>query len=532
MADKTVGELIAAQSVTPPDLFVLEQNGTAKKLTGQILENWLVSFADGHGGIQSIVKKSTSGLVDTYRITLADTTTFDFMVTNGKSIKSISKESTSGLVDTYRITFNDSTSSTFTVTNGAKGDKGDNAYIWVKYASQNPTSSSVSIGDIPDNWMGVYFGTSATAPTSYSEYKWYQIKGKKGDTGAPAILTSSKVEYQVCDSGYIIPSGAWSTSVPVVPQGKYLWTRITNTFNSGSPVVSYSVSRMGMDGSGSVTSVSNISPDESGNVPLKATNIGAVPSIGGTMTGELNMSGRNITNLGDPVIDHHAATMAFVNQQVKNASPWNMLDNSNFANPVNQRGLESYTGNCFSIDRWRVNADTTLTVMDGFVRITGRWNFWQVVPVTLKAGKTYTAVAKCKASTDTRTLYFYLRDADGKSIANAQKPTISTDWGVYIFSVTLETDLVNGCIEFHQSDKNTEIGTDIMWVALYEGEYTVKNIPEYHPKGYGAEFLECQRYYQIRSTNNIAAVDIRPVMRLSSPTITSISGGYEYSADL
>ena len=54
MADKSVGELIAAQSVTPTDLFVLEQNGTAKKLTGQILENWLVSFADGHGGIHSI----------------------------------------------------------------------------------------------------------------------------------------------------------------------------------------------------------------------------------------------------------------------------------------------------------------------------------------------------------------------------------------------------------------------------------------------------------------------------------------------
>ena len=41
MADKSVGELISAQSVTPTDLFVLEQNGTAKKLTGQILLNWL-----------------------------------------------------------------------------------------------------------------------------------------------------------------------------------------------------------------------------------------------------------------------------------------------------------------------------------------------------------------------------------------------------------------------------------------------------------------------------------------------------------
>lgn len=183
MADKSVGELIAAQSVTPTDLFVLEQNGTAKKLTGQILENWLVSFADGHGGIQSIVKKGTSGLVDTYRITLADTTTFDFMVTNGKGINSVSKVSTSGLVDTYRITLNDGTSSTFTVTNGAKGDPGDNAYIWIKYASQEPTKTSHSFGDIPDAWIGVYFGGLPEAPTDWMQYKWYQWKGDEGEAG-------------------------------------------------------------------------------------------------------------------------------------------------------------------------------------------------------------------------------------------------------------------------------------------------------------------------------------------------------------
>lgn len=89
MADKTIGQLVAATNITPTDLFVLEQSGTAKKLTGQILENWLVSYADGHGGIQSIVKTSTSGLVDTYTITLADTTTVTFTVTNGRAITDI-----------------------------------------------------------------------------------------------------------------------------------------------------------------------------------------------------------------------------------------------------------------------------------------------------------------------------------------------------------------------------------------------------------------------------------------------------------
>lgn len=75
--------------------------------------------------IKAIKKTSTSGLVDTYTITLTDGTTSTFTVTNGKEISSIDKTGTSGLVDTYTIQFNDGTKFTFTVANGAKGDKGD-----------------------------------------------------------------------------------------------------------------------------------------------------------------------------------------------------------------------------------------------------------------------------------------------------------------------------------------------------------------------------------------------------------------------
>lgn len=322
MADKAISELIAANQVTPTDLFVLEQSGTAKKLTGQILENWLVSFADGHGGIQSIVKKSTSGLVDTYRITLADTTTFDFLVTNGRSVRSITKTGTSGLVDTYTILFNDNTTDTITVTNGAKGDKGDNQYVWIKYASQKPTASSHSMGDVADNWIGIYSGASATAPTDWTQYEWFQIKGEKGDIGEAARLMSSAVEYQVSDSGTIIPSGAWSASVPVVAQGKYLWTRTTNNFNTGSSVVSYSVSRMGLDGSGSVSSVADISPDENGNVPLTASDVGALPNTGGDMTGAINMNGQKITGLNVPVANDEVANKGYVDTKLSMELAW------------------------------------------------------------------------------------------------------------------------------------------------------------------------------------------------------------------
>lgn len=277
MADKSIDQLNAAEKIYATDLFVLQQSGSAKKLTGQVLLNWLTAAADGHGGIQSIEKLSTNILADTYRITLADTTTFDFVVNNGIGITSISKTSTSGLVDTYTISYNNGTTSKFTVTNGAKGDKGDNAYIWIKYASQEPTESSHSMGDIPDDWIGIYSGNSSTAPTNWKQYKWFQIKGEKGDTGIPATILSRSVTYQVGDSGTVVPSGSWLANVPSVPQGKYLWTRTVVQFNTGDPITWYSVAYAGINGTGAVSTVAGISPDESGNVSLSAADVGARP---------------------------------------------------------------------------------------------------------------------------------------------------------------------------------------------------------------------------------------------------------------
>lgn len=246
MADKSIGELVSATSVGATDLFVLEQNNTAKKLTGQTLENWLVSFADGHGGIHSLVKTSSSG--------------------------------TNPVIDTYTITYADQTTSTFQVKNGVKGDKGDSQYVHIKYSSAMPTKNS-DMYDTPDNYIGIYSGASSTAPTDYTSYTWFKYKGEKGDIGTPATITSQAVEYQAGTSGTIIPSGTWTTTIPTVPNGSYLWTKTTISFNSGSPVISYSVARMGIDGSGSVSTVNNVSPDSNGNITIDAEDIGAEPTI-------------------------------------------------------------------------------------------------------------------------------------------------------------------------------------------------------------------------------------------------------------
>ena len=583
MADKAINELVEASQVTPKDLFVLQQDNTAKKLSGQTLINYLLRLIDGHGGIQSVAKVSTSGLKDAYRFTFADQTTFDFVVTNGRAItsvkqtkvngltrtytisfndatsetftvkdgraissvretsedgltrtyviefndgtsenfdvadgrgitkiektatniltdtytisyndgtadsftvkngrgiKSFGKVSSDGLVDTYRMEYTDGTSDEFTVTNGAKGDKGDNTYTWIKYAAQEPTEESHSFGSLPDNWIGIYFGPLAEAPTDWKEYAWYQIKGEPGDTGDPAVLLSSSVSYQVGDSGTIIPSGSWNNSIPVVAQGKYLWTRTTNNFNTGSPVVSYSVSRMGLDGSGSVSSVANISPDENGNVPMTASDVGALPNTGGDLTGELKMNGQPITGLNMPTANDHAANMGFVNHQMRKASPWNLLINSNFRDPVNTNGKTKYNGTVHSIDRWRAyHADTIHEVITGSgIKVSSsgsNFNIYQVLDVKrIDITKVMTAVG-CDADDHK---YFWSGIPSENISGNA---CVYKSGSNYVFRL---------------SSNSTRTWK---WAALYYGEYTADTLPEYQPKGYEYELMICRQYDSI-----------------------------------
>lgn len=162
MADSTIGSLPSASEILNEDLFVLEQNGEAKKLLGSILADYLdrnilsvtvtsvaatvaptASYNSETGaltlgiprgcGIANIAKTSTSGLVDTYTVTLdllpgqSTATKFTFTVNNGKGITGITELSanhTPGTLDSYSVDFNDGTSTTIEVYNGSNGTNG------------------------------------------------------------------------------------------------------------------------------------------------------------------------------------------------------------------------------------------------------------------------------------------------------------------------------------------------------------------------------------------------------------------------
>lgn len=252
VVDIPISNLTETTKIGDTDLIVLQQGEDAVKASGATLKSWLYEVSQAHGMIQSISKVSTSGLVDTYRITLADGTTYDFTVTNGKEIKSVTN---------YFAVSNSGTTAPTSWSTTAKVPTATNKYLWmytvVAYTNGTSTSTTKHVA-------GVYGDT-----------------GAKGDKGDPPAMSSKEVAYQVSDSGTTIPTGTWSTTIPSVGQGKYLWTRVTTTWETGSPVVSYSIARSGMDGTGAVSSVNGVSPDSAGNVALTKSNIGLgnVPNV-------------------------------------------------------------------------------------------------------------------------------------------------------------------------------------------------------------------------------------------------------------
>lgn len=72
--------------------------------------------------------------------------------------------------------------------------------------------------------------------------------GTNGTNGTSVSVKSTSVTYQVGTSGTDKPTGAWSATVPTVPNGQYLWTKTVVTYSDGKSTTSYSVSYKGTNG--------------------------------------------------------------------------------------------------------------------------------------------------------------------------------------------------------------------------------------------------------------------------------------------
>lgn len=278
MADKSIGDLVAVDQLDGNTLLVCEQTGTAKQFSGGQLTSWLLTYVGGRGGISDIEHTGTSGLTKTYTIHYVndDATDTTFDVVDGRGISTLTWEETgesgNGRYHVGTFTYNDESESQISIRDGLKGDTGDQTYVHIRYSEDYPNSWS-DTSDEPNNYIGIYTGTSADPPTTISSYDWFRFKGNTGIPGQDATIAARSVQYAVDGQGVDPPSSGWSGDIPQTSSGQWLWTKVSFRFSTeAQPIEFFTCARNGSNGLGSVSTVNDIDPVD-GNVTIGAGDI-------------------------------------------------------------------------------------------------------------------------------------------------------------------------------------------------------------------------------------------------------------------
>lgn len=134
----------------------------------------------------------------------------------------------SSTVITYGLSANETTQPTTWTANPPTLVKGQ--YLWTKT---------------------VWTYTDAKTETGYT--KTYIAKdgnnGTDGIAGKDGVgILSTSITYQASTSGTIVPTGTWSSQVPSVPNGQFLWTRTVWNYTDSTSETGYSVAKMGETG--------------------------------------------------------------------------------------------------------------------------------------------------------------------------------------------------------------------------------------------------------------------------------------------
>ena len=210
------------------------------------------------------------------------------------------------------------------------------------------------------------------------------------------------------------------------------------------------------------------------------------------------------------------------------ASNPNLLLNPDFR--VNQRGQAEYTSG-YTVDRWYSPGKCSAAPISGGVKLTSTVTasstthaFWQDFEFPLPPGK-YTLSLKAA-------------DVTGVWAARIRTVTAAGDYVDSYYTPRLQAGINSVTVDLPDSEyisavsvslnKGIEIGDSltIEWMKLENGSATLFVHPDL-----ATELEKCQRFYQIRSTNDIDPLDLRPSMRTITD-IKAVEGGYAYVAEL
>lgn len=124
--------------------------------------------------------------------------------------------------------------------------------------------------------------------------------GTNGQNGTSVTVKSTSVTYQVGTSGTTKPTGEWSTTIPSVGNGQYLWTKTVVTYSDNKSTEAYSVSYKGTNGAnGTSVTVSSTSVQYQASSSGTTTPTGAWSNSVPTVTNGQFLWTRTIVNYSD-----------------------------------------------------------------------------------------------------------------------------------------------------------------------------------------------------------------------------------------
>lgn len=105
--------------------------------------------------------------------------------------------------------------------------------------------------------------------------------GEPGSDGSDGVgVSSSSVTYQASTSGTTTPNGTWTTTIPAVTKGQYLWSKTMITYTDTTTTTVYSVSYSAVDG----TNGSNGNGITSSVVTYQVSSSGTITPTGSWLT--------------------------------------------------------------------------------------------------------------------------------------------------------------------------------------------------------------------------------------------------------
>ena len=207
----------------------------------------------------------------------------------------------------------------------------------------------------------------------------------------------------------------------------------------------------------------------------------------------------------------------------------NELDNPDFR--VNQRGQNEYSTG-YTVDRWYISTDKCKAAPEtNGIRLTATATltsnthaFWQNNEFPLPPGK-YTLSLKASDITGVWAARIRTVTAAGDYVDSYYTPRLQA--GINSVTVDLPDSEYISAVSV-SLNKGIEIGDSltIEWMKLENGSATLFVHPDL-----ATELEKCQRYYQMRTTNDIDPLDLRPSMRTITD-IKAVEGGYAYVAEL